>query len=226
MNEMGIGDPGYQTITRALDPAELPPVIAALEGCALRRSHAGARHLLGLPAVRALADDDRLVRIARSALGGSAIPFRATLGDKSMKTNWLVAWHQDTALPMRTRFQSRGWGPWTTKDGVLYAHAPAAVLERVVALRIHLDASTGTNGPLRVLPRTHTLGRLSATEISGIQRGVAAVDCLSPAGGIILMRPLLLHASSKSRDDRPRRVLHVEYAARMEVADGVELAVT
>src|ERR1700680_406909 len=42
------------------------------------------------------------------------------------------------------------------KDGVVYAHAPASVLRQVLALRIHLDDSTSHNGPLRVLPGTHT----------------------------------------------------------------------
>jgi hypothetical protein len=31
-----------------------------------------------------------------------------------------------------------------------------------------------------------------------------------PSGGVMLMRPLLMHASSRSTNDRPRRVLHIE----------------
>jgi hypothetical protein len=31
-------------------------------------------------------------------------------------------------------------------------------------------------------------------------------------GGVMLMRPLLLHASSKCRTGAHRRVLHIEYA--------------
>ena len=70
------------------------------------------------------------------------MPFRATLFDKSPKSNWLVVWHQDTALTICERIDAAGWGPWSTKAGVLYAHAPAAALERVVALRVCLDDST------------------------------------------------------------------------------------
>jgi hypothetical protein len=55
---------------------------------------------------------------------------------------------------MSRRFESCEWGPWTTKAGVLYALAPAWALKRVLALRIHLDASTLSNGPLQVIP-TH-----------------------------------------------------------------------
>src|SRR5215470_16494887 len=63
------------------------------------RSRAGARHLMSVPAIEAAAKDERLLRIAGRALGDSAIPFRATLFDKSARANWLVVWHQDTALP-------------------------------------------------------------------------------------------------------------------------------
>jgi len=38
------------------------------------------------------------------------------------------------------------------------------------------------------------------------------------------MRPLIVHASSKSLIETPRRVLHIEYAARLALADHLELA--
>jgi hypothetical protein len=45
---------------------------------------------------------------------------RATLFDKSPTANWLVVWHQDTALPVQERREAPGWGPWSVKDGVIY----------------------------------------------------------------------------------------------------------
>jgi hypothetical protein len=38
------------------------------------------------------------------------------------------------------------------------------------------------------------------------------------------MRPLIVHASSKSLTDMPRLVLHMEYAAGLVIADQLELA--
>src|SRR5689334_18424534 len=70
------------------------------------RSRAGARHLMSIPAIEVTAKDERLLRIARRALGGCAVPFRATLFDKSARANWLVVWHQDTALPLESRNDS------------------------------------------------------------------------------------------------------------------------
>jgi hypothetical protein len=77
-------------------------------------------------------------------------PFRATFFDKSATSNWLVAWHQDMVLPLTHRADVPGWGPWSLKAGMLYARAPASALERVLALRIHLDDSTAMNGPLHI----------------------------------------------------------------------------
>jgi ectoine hydroxylase-related dioxygenase (phytanoyl-CoA dioxygenase family) len=183
------------------------------------------RHAMKLPSVAALARDLRLLNIARETLGAEAFPFRATLFDKSPTSNWLVVWHQDTALPLRERREIPGWGPWSVKDGVNYAHAPASALSRVLALRIHLDDSTAENGPLRVLPGTHTLGVLSDDAIHELSTRTDPIDCPTPKGGVLAMRPLIVHASSKSQSENPRRVLHIEYVASPVTADGLELAI-
>jgi ectoine hydroxylase-related dioxygenase (phytanoyl-CoA dioxygenase family) len=117
------------------------------------------------------------------------------------------------------------WGPWSTKAGILYAHAPASALEQVVALRVSLDDSSSTNGPLRVLPGSHTAGVLTSLEIERLARETPAIDCLTRRGGVVAMRPLTVHASSKALDHQQRRVLHIEYAATVHLGPGIELAV-
>lgn len=217
-------DLGLQITEEVFRPTELTPVVDALRAQLATRSKAGARHVLAVPAVRALAEDERLLRLADRFVG-SARPFRATLFDKSAEANWLVVWHQDTALPLRRRVESVGWGPWSVKAGVLYAHGPASALAQVVALRVHLDDSTEANGPLRVLPNTHRLGLVSDAQIEQLTGETRPVACLAAAGGVLVMRPLIVHASSKSRSELPRRVLHIEYTASVDLGRGIELAV-
>ena len=154
-----------------------------------------------------LAREPRLQEVAREILGSEAVPFHATLFDKSPRANWLVVWHQDTALPLRDQRDVPGWGPWSVKDGIIYARAPAGALRQVVALRIHLDNCTVHNGPLRVLPGTHTEGVLTDHAIEKFAARIAPVDCVVPQGGVLAMKPLLIHASSKSQAEAPRRVL-------------------
>ena len=200
-------------------------VLDELDRALLARTRAGARHVLAVPAVRALASAPAMWQIAREYVGADAVPFRATLFDKSGRANWLVAWHQDTALPIRRRADVPGWGPWSTKGSVLHAIAPAPALQQVIALRVHLDDSTAENGPLRVLPGTQAHGVLSHDQIEALVATVPPVDCLAAAGGVVAMRPLTLHASSKSQVAKPRRVLHVEFAATVHLDRDIELAV-
>lgn len=188
------------------------------------RTRAGLRHALRLEPVLNIANDPTLLNMARRILGRDAYPYRATLFDKSPASNWLVIWHQDTALPVHERANVPGWGPWSTKDGVAYTHAPAEALSAVLALRVHLDDSTTHNGPLRVLPRTHNLGILGDDRLQELAKQIPAVECACPQGGVIAMRPLIVHASSKSQNERPRRVLHIEYAASEFIASPLRLA--
>ena len=189
------------------------------------RSRAGLRHAMVFGSVRMIAQSPPVKELAREVLGPGAFPFRATLFDKSRDANWLVVWHQDTALPLRQRVEVLGWGPWSTKQGVPYAHAPAEVLSQILALRIHLDDSGVENGPLRVLPGTHSFGVLSDDRIHELTNEISAVDCVVPKGGVMAMRPLLVHASSKSRTEAPRRVLHIEYAASDSIVSPLELEI-
>ena len=226
MNTLNIiEEHGFGVFPEVLLPRETQRLIDDLDQSPLRRSKAGVRHALRHPSVAALAREPRLLNIAREVLGAEALPFRATLFDKSPQANWLVVWHQDTALPLRNRHDTPSWGPWSVKDGVVYAHAPASVLRQVLALRIHLDDSNAHNGPLKVLPGTHTEGVLSDDAIHEFAAQVEPTDCLVPQGGVLAMRPLLIHASSKSQSDVLRRVLHIEYSASMTVGEGLELAV-
>ena len=217
-------DQGYSIHDGVFDRREMAQLLEALNGANIERTKAGARHVLAQPAVRELANDRRLMTLASEFVGPAPMPFHATLFDKSAAANWLVVWHQDTALPLRARIDDPEWGPWSNKAGVLYAHAPAWALEQVVALRVSLDDSTSTNGPLRVLPATHRGGVFTAEEITRLAATTTPVECVVQSGGVVAMRPLTIHSSSKSIDSRPRRVLHIEYAAAAVRGDGVELA--
>ena len=83
----------------------------------------------------------------------------------------------------------------------------------MLTVRLHLDAADEFNGALRVLPGSHRLGRLSSERVQELRSQQADFLCAMSEGDALLMRPLLLHASSRSMSTRHRRVLHIEYAA-------------
>jgi len=142
-----IEENGFAILPRLFSPEYLDRLLQKINELAPRRSRAGVRHALGLAPVAELSQQPQLIDLARAVLGPDAFPFRATLFDKSPTANWLVVWHQDTVLPLRTRAEIPGWGPWSVKEGIHYAHAPAAALSQVLALRVHLDDSSAKNGP-------------------------------------------------------------------------------
>lgn len=208
-----------------LPDGECEGLITALVRNEAGRSRAGIRHLMADATVARLAIDQRLLGIARGALGETATPFRATLFEKSGRSNWLVVWHQDTALPLASYVDSPTWGPWSMKNGIRYAHAPDWALARIVALRIHLDASYNDNGPLRVIPGSHRAGVLTDEEVFRMAQQKPNVECLVGRGGVMAMRPLLIHSSSKAQSSKPRRVLHIEYADALRLNANVCLAI-
>jgi ectoine hydroxylase-related dioxygenase (phytanoyl-CoA dioxygenase family) len=216
---------GFAIIPEVLTKGEAVRLLEDFGQIAFRRTKAGVRHLLRHAPVAKLAQEPRLIEIARGVLGSEAFPFRATLFDKSPSANWLVIWHQDTALPLRARREAPGWGPWSTKEGITYAHAPESALCRVLALRVHLDDSTAENGPLRVLPGSQANGLLTDDAVHELAARGPSVDCLVSRGGVLAMRPLLVHSSSKSHVQDARRVLHIEYAASAAIGEGLELAI-
>ncbi len=215
---------GFALLHEVLSTELIERKLEEIERLSPNRSRAGVRHVLGLNPVLEVARCPQLIGVACEVLGMDAIPFRATLFEKTLAANWLVVWHQDTTLPLRERQELRGWGPWSIKEGITYAHAPSTTLSQVLALRIHFDDSTSTNGPLRVLPGTHELGILSDDQIHDLSKQITPVDCVAPKGGVVAMRPLVVHASSKSQVEMPRRVLHIEYAASDSIAAPLRLA--
>lgn len=156
-----IREEGYGLIPGVFTRDEIFNVLEQVGMEALPRTRAGVRHAMRSVSVAQIARDSRMMEFACHILGARAIAFRATLFEKLPESNWLVGWHQDTALPLKDRREVSGWGPWSRKDNVNYAHAPARALEKVVAFRVHLDDSTLENGPLRVLLGTHTQGVLT-----------------------------------------------------------------
>lgn len=172
-----------------------------------------------------LSEDDRLSNLTKQITGSHLIPYKATLFEKTGKANWLVSWHQDTALPLEKDVQGGGWGPTSVKQGITFVHSPTWALAKILALRIQLDPSTADNGPLRVIPGSHHERLLTDADFDRCFQSEPEVECLVGKGGVIAMSPLILHASSKATSDKPRRVLHIEYAESLDIAPGIRLAI-
>lgn len=206
---------GYAIVTDAVPQQLLDDLDTALDA-----DRAGTRNLLNIHTVQQLAQSESMRRLVEPILGTDAFAVRAILFNKLPGANWKVTWHQDCVIAVRERKDVPGWGPWSVKDGVLHVRPPAEVLARMLAVRVHLDDCGEQNGPLRVIPWSHSHGLLSNADIVTWEKQ-GAVTCAVRRGDAILMRPLLLHASSPATAPTNRRVIHIEFAAE-ELPNGVE----
>lgn len=173
---------------------------------------AGRRDGLRYAAVLAVARSEPVRTVVEATLGVQARAVRATLFDKTPTSNWLVPWHQDVTIPVRERREVDGYEAWSLKGGVPHVRPPRDVLESMLAVRIDLDGSLEDSGALRVIAGTHTSGFMAADEIQEIRRARPYVERHVPVRAALVMRPLLLHASSHAREARHRRVVHLEFA--------------
>jgi ectoine hydroxylase-related dioxygenase (phytanoyl-CoA dioxygenase family) len=200
-----------------IDAAACRNISAQLD---VQENRAGQRHLIDHPAVIQLLANPALVKLISAALGSNAFAYKATLFDKTMDANWLVAWHQDISIPVANRLEIPMWNGWSVKDQVNYVQPPSEVLSSLVVLRIHLDECNISSGPLRVLKASHKLGRVPHEECAALAASHDEQVVTGGMGSALLMRALLVHASSKAMASERRRVLHLEFAA-FELPDGL-----
>jgi hypothetical protein len=179
----------------------------------------GARNLLRLwPGAAELARKPPLLDRLLSILGPRAGIVRGLYFDKPAGAGWALPWHRDTTIAVRAHGPAGRFRKPTLKAGVPHVEAPAELLARMVTARIHLDSMTDANGPLRVAPGAHAPDwKPTANDEIGLSLHCAA-------GDVLLMRPLLLHASAHCAPDHPggRRVVHLELAPEPELPEGYE----
>ncbi|HVO96487.1 MAG TPA: phytanoyl-CoA dioxygenase family protein [Bryobacteraceae bacterium] len=212
LHQRQIAADGFAVTEKVLPDAAIATLIAAT-GSHLEHGRGGIRNLLALGAVARLAESQAIRDLVEPVLGADARAVRGTLFDKTPDANWKVPWHQDLSIAVQQRVDLDGYGPWSVKAGVVHVQPPVDILEKMLAVRIHLDDCHEENGVVRVIPGSHAIGRLSVEKIGEITAIARSVSCPVRAGGVLLMRPLLLHASSASSVPSHRRVIHVDYAS-------------
>lgn len=218
--EMDFQRDGYRIFNPVFFQTEMADLVEILNrgihGESVRRKSEvyAIRNLLEtIPDLRVLAEDQRIRSIVEPILGSKYFVVRSLLFDKIPEANWKVGWHQDRTIAVRKRIVVPGFGPWSTKAGIQHVQAPVKVLENILALRIHLDDCGSENGPLRILPGSHRSGILPDDDINHWSSTVSPIICTLQSGGILALRPLLIHASSPAQFPAHRRVIHLELAS-------------
>jgi phytanoyl-CoA dioxygenase PhyH len=219
---------GFAVVPGVLPPARVEAVLAELmprlevpEEATFVRSQRGnvyaARNVVSLyPQAAELWRVAPLPELLHELLGPRFGLVRVLFFDKPPEQTWSLPWHKDLTVAVRdNRLPSTCFARPTRKAGVPHVEAPREVLEAMLTVRVHLDDVTAENGPLQVLPGSHTTGKV--LRLVGSPHSI-----LVNRGDVLLMRPLLTHGSNASRPGtrRHRRILHLEFAAQPELPDG------
>jgi len=211
---------GFVVVPNVLDDCAVEQIITLM---ARTGTQHGKRNVLDLDELQAIVQDKRVRSLVERVVGANAVAVRGLFFDKTPAANWMVDWHQDRTIAVREQLPATGFNLWTLKAGVPHVQPPVTVLEQMLTLRLHLDDANESNGALRVIPASHRAGFIPEKEIKDWVRESAPITSAVSRGGVLMMRPLILHASSKARRTSHRRVLHLEFAAQ-QLPNGLKWA--
>ncbi len=204
---------GFELVKQFISPEVVQTLIDEITISNKSKSPHGIRNAeKKFDCIAKLANSEKILDQARTILDEEPQLVRAILFDKNLEKNWLVSWHQDKTVSVNKRHHIDGWGPWSLKDNTHHVQPSESVLNKMVTFRIHLDDSNANNGCLKVIPNSHNRGVLKQADIDNIAEESEFIECEANAGDMLIMRPLILHASSKAKLPKHRRVIHLEFS--------------
>ncbi|WP_265427070.1 phytanoyl-CoA dioxygenase family protein [Chryseobacterium sp. YIM B08800] len=163
-----------------------------------------------IPKVKDFIFNDNLKEIIKNIFGEEYFAVKSIYFDKPERSNWYVAYHQDLTISIDKKIELENFGPWTTKQNQFAVQPPLNILENIFTIRIHLDDTDENNGALKVVPKSHSKGiyRPETIDWNVETENICNVE----KGGIMIMKPLLLHGSNRTTNGKKRRVIHIEFS--------------
>lgn len=207
---------GFAIIDGIYTPEEISRIIKEIENTnhqkeTFRKSSdlfAIRQLLIEIPNLFPLIFNTTLKSLLCNLLGSDYFIVKSIYFDKPVQSNWYVAYHQDLTISVKQKHNLEGYGPWTQKHNQYAVQPPLSVLDDITTIRIHLDNTTSENGALKVVNGSHQKG-IYRPETIDWQIETESI-CNVKSGGIMFMKPLLLHSSSRTTNQQRRRVIHIE----------------
>jgi ectoine hydroxylase-related dioxygenase (phytanoyl-CoA dioxygenase family) len=208
---------GYAVINNVYTPDQINAIIAIINSA--NQDHSAFRKKKDLFAIRSFLQtipsihetlwNESVRQLINNFFGNDYFIIKSIYFDKPSQSNWFVPFHQDLTISVDKRIDIPGYTAWTSKQGQIAVQPPKDILKNVYTIRIHLDDCNEENGALRVIPGSHKNG---VQRVRAIPLENTATSCNVKKGGVMIMKPLLMHASGRSTSDQQRRVIHIEFA--------------
>ncbi len=199
---------GFVMVSHVLSPAECNAITQLQKSASVSNLSGSTRNLLDAPWCQSLAKKLRKHPMLLELLDQTLIAVQCNYFEKSTSQNWMVPYHQDLTIPVVEKIIHNELKGWTAKEGTYYVQAPPVVLEQIIIVRLHLDECSLEDGPLSVIPKSHLQGILTPETIEPFRKTSNTVTCTASLGDCLVMKPLLLHASSKTSGKSSRRICH------------------
>jgi len=163
-----------------------------------------------VPQIKKRIFNNRFKNVLNTIAGGDYFLVKSIYFDKPEKSNWFVSYHQDLTISVDSKQNIEDFNHWTSKHNQFAVQPTIDIIENIITLRIHLDNTDENNGALKVIENSHSKKIYRPETIDFMIE--KETFCNVNAGGIMIMKPLLLHGSNRTTNTKRRRVIHLEFA--------------
>ena len=210
---------GYLVFENIYTETELSNIIHEIESADTQRDSfrksgelfAIRQFLKEIPAVFNLIFNNKLKSQIKTILGENYFIVKSIYFDKPETANWYVTYHQDLTISVNKKVDLPNFGPWTVKQNQFAVQPPLSILENSSTIRIHLDDTSEFNGALKIIPGSH-LKQIYRPETINWENEKEVI-CNVSKGGVMFMKPLILHSSGRTSNNNRRRVIHIEFSS-------------
>ncbi|MTB52686.1 phytanoyl-CoA dioxygenase family protein [Lewinella sp. W8] len=215
-----LGPKGFEVIEDVYSKQEIDEILRLIHSKGLENRYGVRNFLADHPEIAQKVFTDNLLEIIKRIAPDCTKSIKSIYFDKPPSANWIVNWHQDLTINLTNRKEVPGFRNWRVAGQRTVVQPPRAFLENIFTVRIHLDDCPEENGALRVMEGSHTGGVIQIKDWMKTREGVERI-CEVQRGGILVMKPLILHASRRTENHKSRRVIHVEFTDQ-ELPDGLQ----
>lgn len=218
---------GFEVINSIYSNSEIEEMISIIENSdtsndTFRKStdvFAIRQFVREIPEINSLLFNTKFLELLEEVVGKDYFLVKSIYFDKPVTSNWYVAYHQDLTISVKNKIEVDGFVSWTTKHNQFAVQPPIEFLENITTFRIHLDDTELENGALKVIDCSHLKGIYRPEDIDwGKEKETV---CKVQKGGVMLMKPLTLHSSGRTTNQKRRRVIHLEFS-NMELPHELE----
>ena len=201
---------GFEIIENVFSNEEVNEIIELLEPQEINKEFGIREFLTNKPQISEKVFSKRLLAIVQKISPDCQKAIKSIYFDKPPNANWIVNWHQDLTINLKNRLEFENFKNWRENSQRIVVQPPIEILENIFTIRIHLDDCSKENGALRVIENSHKKGVIGIKEWMLNKNGIERI-CEVKRGGILIMKPLLLHSSRRTENHNNRRVIHIEF---------------